>query len=240
MPHGQPSAPADQRRAEPPVVVADEPAPGSPAALTDGAPPALRRPRGKRRRQSARQWFAELVKFGFVGALAYVVDAGLFNLLLLGPGQVLGEQPVMAKVVSASVATLVAWMGNRYWTFSGTKRASRSRELAMFALVNVGGMGVAVLTLWVSHYVLGFTSPLADNVAANVVGVGLGTVFRYLCYRYVVFTGARQPSPAAQPGSAPSVTTSPGLRRRYRATSSSAKARASSANRSSSSSTIDW
>lgn len=202
MPQAPPAA--DPRRpgrsgvvldvAVPAAAVHTPPASGSPSS--DRA--ASARPRGtgagwavRRRRQSLGEWLRELVRFAFVGAAAYVVDTGLFNLLLLGPGQVLGDQPVVAKVVSASVATLVAWLGNRYWTFSGSKRASRTRELIMFALVNVGGMAVAVLTLAVSHYVLGFTSPLADNIAANVVGVGLGTVFRYLCYRYVVFTGPR-------------------------------------------------
>ena len=51
-------------------------------------------------------------------------------------------------------------------------------------------MLIAVGCLWFSHYVLELTSPLADNIAANVVGVGLGTIFRYFCYKYLVFTGA--------------------------------------------------
>jgi putative flippase GtrA len=50
-------------------------------------------------------------------------------------------------------------------------------------------MLVAVACLAVSHYVLGFTSPLADNVAANGVGLVLGTAFRYVAYRRWVFTG---------------------------------------------------
>ena len=48
-------------------------------------------------------------------------------------------------------------------------------------------MGIAVGTLAISHYVLGFTSPLADNIAANVVGLALGTAFRVWSYRRWVF-----------------------------------------------------
>ncbi|WP_240645990.1 GtrA family protein [Georgenia sp. SYP-B2076] len=161
-------------------------------AETDGAPEVggslVRR---LLRGQSLRTWLAELVKFGAVGGSAYVVDVGLFNLLRFGPGELLLDKPLTAKVLSVAVSVLVAWVGNRYWTFSGTKRASRGRELAMFALVNLGGMAVAVGCLAVSHYVLGYTSPLADNIAANGVGLVLGTAFRYVCYRYVVFTGRR-------------------------------------------------
>ncbi len=140
-----------------------------------------------------RQQLAELAKFGTVGGVAYVVDVGLMNLLRFGPGELLGDKPLTAKVLSVCVATLVAWLGNRYWTFAEKKRSSRARELVMFLLVNAGGMLIAVGTLAVSHYVLGLTSPLADNIAANGVGLVLGTAFRYLCYRYVVFTG---PAPA--------------------------------------------
>ncbi len=122
-------------------------------------------------------------------------DTGLFNLLVYGPGEFLLTQPTLAKVISASVATLVAWLGNRYWTFSGKRSATAGRELVMFVLVNVGGMLVAVLTLWFSYYVLGLTSPVAVNVSANIVGVALGTIFRYICYRYWVFSGVAAAAP---------------------------------------------
>ena len=53
----------------------------------------------------------------------------------------------------------------------------------------------------ISHYVLGFTSLLADNIAANVVGLVLGTAFRFLMYRYWVFGSARRTrlAPTAEP-----------------------------------------
>lgn len=144
-----------------------------------------------------RQRFAdrvrELAKFGSVGALAYAVDLGLFNLLSFGPGEVLGHKPLTAKVVSVAVATLVSWLGNRYWTFSARRTQTRGRELTAFVVVNVGGMLIAVGCLAFSTYVLGLTSPLAKNVSANVVGLALGTAFRYLAYRHLVFTGTGEP-----------------------------------------------
>ena len=50
-------------------------------------------------------------------------------------------------------------------------------------------MAIAVGCLYVSHYVLGFTSLLADNVATNGVGLVLGTAFRFTFYRLWVFRG---------------------------------------------------
>ncbi|WP_265521794.1 GtrA family protein [Oerskovia flava] len=155
-----------------------------------GGPPldAAAAPRTLRGRVARR--VAELARFGSVGAVAYVVDLGLFNLLSFGPGEILGHKPLTAKVVSVAVATLVAWLGNRYWTFADRRRAARGRELAGFVVVNLGGMLIAVACLAVSTYVLGLTSPLAMNISANVVGLVLGTAFRYFAYRRFVFTGA--------------------------------------------------
>ncbi len=132
----------------------------------------------------------ELVRFGSVGAVAYVVDLGVFNLLCFGPGQVMGHKPLTAKVISVSLATLVAWVGNRYWTFQGRRTDTKTRELMGFAVVNIGGLLIGVGCLAFSHYVLDLRTPLADNISANGVGLLLGTAFRYVAYRRFVFVGS--------------------------------------------------
>ncbi|MGJ7440257.1 GtrA family protein [Aquipuribacter sp. MA13-6] len=134
----------------------------------------------------------EGLKFGVVGAVAYVVDLGVFNLLLhVGDDPVLDGKPLTAKVISVAVATMVAWMGNRWWTFRRRRRSAVPRELFLFVVVNVGGLLLALVPLAVSRYVLGLTSPVADNIAANVVGLAMGTLFRFLMYRTVVFNENR-------------------------------------------------
>lgn len=134
----------------------------------------------------------ELVKFGVVGGVAYVVDVAVFNLLLFGApfgaAPALDDRPLTAKTASVAVATLVAWLGNRYWTFRRRRRASARRELALFVVMNAAGMTIALACLGFSHYVLELDSQLADNVSANVVGLALGTAFRFFAYRTWVFT----------------------------------------------------
>jgi hypothetical protein len=52
----------------------------------------------------------------------------------------------------------------------------------------------------VSHYLLGFTDPVADNIATNVIGLGLGTLFRFTLYRTWVFAPHRgDPAPSVFP-----------------------------------------
>jgi putative flippase GtrA len=136
--------------------------------------------------------YREVAKFGAVGLIAFVVDAGVFNLLragIIGGSHGLAEKPLTAKTLSVVAATIVAWLGNRYWTFRHRRRASRRREFALFGIMNVGGLAISLACLGFSHYVLGQTSALADNIAGNFIGLGLGTLFRFWAYRRFVFTG---------------------------------------------------
>lgn len=140
----------------------------------------------------------QFLQFAAVGAFGLVVDVGVFNLLrvtILSPEQ-LHEGPVVAKVVSTTLAIAVNWLGNRYWAFGPHRRPQALREGFEFALVSVGGMLIGLACLWVSHYVLGFTSLLADNVSSNVIGLALGTAFRFWLYRTWVFRPERARSAA--------------------------------------------
>lgn len=140
----------------------------------------------------------EAAKFGVVGLVALVVDVGLFNLLRFAGGEgPLYEKPLTAKALSVAVATVVAYAGNRFWTFRHRARTGYAREYLLFFVLNGVGMAIAVGCLWVSHYLLGLRSPLADNVSANVVGLALGTLFRFWSYRRWVFTEHPEPERVA-------------------------------------------
>ncbi|WP_083392958.1 GtrA family protein [Curtobacterium sp. MMLR14_010] len=129
----------------------------------------------------------QLVSFGAIGAFCFLVDLGVYNLLRF---TVLDDKPIAAKVGSAVISTAVAWVLNRSITFRAERTSGRRetlREGALFALTNLIGLGIAAACLFVSHYLLGFTSTLADNVAGNGVGLVLGTVFRFAAYKALVF-----------------------------------------------------
>ncbi|MET0861295.1 MAG: GtrA family protein [Microbacterium sp.] len=135
----------------------------------------------------------QLFQFGLVGAAGLLVDLTVFNALrltLLSPENI-HTGPLIAKVVSTLLAIVTNWLGNRYWTFASVRRADTLREGAEFFAVSFAGMGIGLGCLWVSHYLMGFTSVLADNISANVVGLGLGAVFRFTLYRYWVFSPNR-------------------------------------------------
>ncbi|MBC7374427.1 MAG: GtrA family protein [Frankiales bacterium] len=152
---------------------------------------------GLRQRLEARLrgLFSELAKFGTVGLLSFIVDIAIFNAVLH-----LIDKPLTAKVISTVFSATNAFLLNRAWSFKHRERTSVRREYGLFFVLNVVGLAIALLCLAVSHYVLGFESRLADNIAANGVGLVLGTMFRFWSYRRFVWAAPTEVEAAAADG----------------------------------------
>lgn len=129
--------------------------------------------------------YREMIKFGVVGALAFIIDIGGANLLW---HTVLEDKVTTAKILSGIAATLFAWMGNRLWTFRHRRSREPLQEVLLFFAVNAVALAIAAGVLALSHYGLGFQTRLADNIA-TIIGIGIGTIFRFVAYRYFVFAG---------------------------------------------------
>ncbi len=144
------------------------------ALMTEPHPPLSGRLRGIAR---------EAAKFGTVGAFGFLVNVLVFNLCV----QAAGLAPVRSGVIATSAAICTNYLGNRYWTYRHRDKHRRRREASLFLLFSGVGMVIENGMLALSHYGLGLTSPLADNLAKNVVGLGIASLFRFWSYRTWVF-----------------------------------------------------
>ncbi|MFD2757918.1 GtrA family protein [Gulosibacter faecalis] len=148
-------------------------------------------------RRGSRDWWGHLVtqlfKFGLIGGLGVIVDMGVFNLLratVLSPSEVTWG-PMAANIIGTLVAIVFNWAGNRFWTFRKERHiTSTSREAIEFFAVSIAGLLIGLVPLWITHYGIGWTSPLADNIS-KLVGIGLGSIFRFALYRWWVYSPRR-------------------------------------------------
>ena len=124
----------------------------------------------------------ELAAFGVVGACAFVLDVGLFQLLYAG----LGTHAVTSKLISTLVSMTFAYVGHRHWSFSHRARTGLRREYLLFALVNGVTLLLGMAIVGVVSGPLGQSSVLVLQ-AANVGSIAVGTVIRFLAYRRWVF-----------------------------------------------------
>jgi putative flippase GtrA len=125
---------------------------------------------------------AELAKFGVVGGIGAIIDLG-GSAFLYGH---LHVEAMAAKAISISVATVVTYLGSRFWTFRHRASENVGRETTMFILLNVVGLAIAEIVIAATSYGLGLKGHLAYD-AASVLGTGLGTIFRYFSYKKWVF-----------------------------------------------------
>ena len=135
---------------------------------------------------SLRQRFAELMpelaKFGVVGLVGSVIDLGGAAYL----HGALGVGPMVSKGLSIIAATVVTYLGSRFWTFRHRVNQALLREGVLFVALNVVGLAIAECVIAVVTYGLDMKGSLAYN-AASVAGTGLGTIFRYFSYKKWVF-----------------------------------------------------
>ena len=124
----------------------------------------------------------ELAKFGVVGLIGTVIDLGGADYLHVH----LGLGPMVSKGLSIAAATLVTYLGSRFWTFRHRVNQGLLREGVLFVMLNVVGLAIAEVVIAATTYGLDLKSELAFN-AASVVGTGLGTIFRYFSYKKWVF-----------------------------------------------------
>lgn len=130
-------------------------------------------------------FWREVRRFGVIGILGFVIDMGLFAYLTSDHGP-LGHKVTTAKIISGAVATVFAWVGNRYFTFKHRENRPLHHEVLLFFLVNA--IALAATSAWVAlaHYGFGVTSKLWINIHA-FIGIAIGTVIRFIAYRLVVF-----------------------------------------------------
>ncbi|GAA2058292.1 hypothetical protein GCM10009839_80040 [Catenulispora yoronensis] len=125
----------------------------------------------------------ELSKFGIVGAVALVVNISVLNAMLLA----VKDKQIYATVASTVVATCVAYVGNRYWTYKDRDKIDRRREMFLFFLINGVAAVIEVMFVFIAKYGLGQDGPLAVNIAKFAFGMPVGMLFRLYCYRTFVF-----------------------------------------------------
>lgn len=144
----------------------------------------------------------QLIKFGAVGAVGFGVNLVVFNVMLLIVFRGVLHATVYSTVIATVIAILTNWVGNRYWAFSGQRQQNAAREgLEFFVVSLVTGTGIPLLCIYVSHYLLGLSDPVSDNISANIVGLAIGMLFRFALYRWWVFSpDRRKRSRGGEPG----------------------------------------
>jgi putative flippase GtrA len=126
------------------------------------------------------------VKFALVGALGMVVDLTVLNVL----HKVVGLPLLVANTISFTTAVLSNFTWNRLWTFPESRQRSLISQLAQFALVNVVGLAINNLVLWVVfNFLKNFIPDPLDYNLAKIVAIGVVLFWNYGINRLWTYRG---------------------------------------------------
>jgi putative flippase GtrA len=132
----------------------------------------------------------EGAKFGIVGIIGVIITDGGTNVLKSS----LHIGWLTANVFATVIATTFAYFASRYWTFRHRERTSVRREGFLFFLLNGIGLVIQLACLGFTVHVLNQTGKFPANVAL-IVGIVLGTMFRFWSYRKWVWATKPKDAP---------------------------------------------
>lgn len=125
----------------------------------------------------------EVAKFGIVGGISYVVTVIANYAYLL----IQRNDQITAYIVANVVATAVAYVGNRFWTYKDRNAAGDTREMALFAAINAVAIAIQAGIVTLTFYVLHMTSHLENFFSKFILAIAIGMAFRFWCYRTFIF-----------------------------------------------------
>jgi putative flippase GtrA len=130
-------------------------------------------------------------KFLVIGGIGFVVAIGGADILHFDVG--LGKYT--SVTIATIAATVVTFLGNRYWTFRHREGKGTAHESVMFFVLNGVGLLMQYACIGLVQDALGLQGKFWFNFA-NLAGTAIGTVFRFWSYRKWVWH-AQPDSPEA-------------------------------------------
>ncbi|PNV68398.1 GtrA family protein [Enteroscipio rubneri] len=111
--------------------------------------------------------FAQIMKFGVVGVVAFAIDYGLLIFLT----EVFGIPYLVSATISFTVSVVFNYVASMRYVFAHKEGMSRRREFMVFIVLSVIGLGINNVCLWAGTDVLGVDYRLTKIVVTAIVMV---------------------------------------------------------------------
>ncbi|MDO4442409.1 MAG: GtrA family protein [Slackia sp.] len=111
--------------------------------------------------------FAQFMKFGVVGALAFVIDYGLLAFLT----EVFGVNYLISATISFTASVVFNYVASMRYVFTHKEGMSRKREFVIFVVLSVIGLLINNACMWAGVELLGVHYLLTKIVATAIVMV---------------------------------------------------------------------
>ncbi|MDO4290358.1 MAG: GtrA family protein [Eggerthellaceae bacterium] len=114
-----------------------------------------------------RKLIDQIMKFGVVGVIAFVIDYGLMVLLT----EVFGVNYLISATVSFVVSVTFNYFASMRYVFTHKEGMSRRREFVIFVVLSVVGLLINDALMWLGTDMLGISYLITKIFATAVVMV---------------------------------------------------------------------
>ncbi len=115
--------------------------------------------------------FAQLVKFGLIGVIAFVIDYGILNLLVH-----FGMNGVLAAAVSFTISLIFNYLASMKFVFVHRDDMARWMEMAIFLLSSLVGLGINEIIIWIATDVMLPADAITSNHVKYVLFLNIGKI----------------------------------------------------------------
>jgi len=127
----------------------------------------------------------EVITFGVIGTIGFLVDGGLLTLL----NSFLNFDLLTSRLCSFSVAVTVTWYLNRNYTFRDQTDEQALHEWTRYAVLN--GLG-ALLNLAIFFWLIfEFSALTVVPLVPLAIAALVATAFNFLVSKYIAFKAVR-------------------------------------------------
>ena len=130
--------------------------------------------------------FFQVVKHVTVGAVATLLDLGIFELLVA----ILGVNALLVKGFSFICSTLVKYGGNKYWAFQKPEHDGLSKEIIQFLIITIVGLGIDLTSFYYATKIP-WGSPIFGphlwQATSVLIAAAVAAVWNFTGYKFLVF-----------------------------------------------------
>ena len=109
----------------------------------------------------------QIMRFGIVGVIAFVIDYAVLLLLT----EVVGIHYLVSSAIAFLVSVIFNYILSITFVFETDKRKSKGAQFGLFAIMSAGGLGINQMMMWLVSDVMFVPYQLSKFLATAVVVV---------------------------------------------------------------------
>lgn len=107
----------------------------------------------------------QLIKFGIVGGIAFVIDYGLLYICT----EWFGIYYFISAIISFSISVIFNYVASVLWVFDVDKNKSKTKNFIIFIVLSIVGLGINQIIMWYGVEILHMYYMIVKLVATVTV-----------------------------------------------------------------------